>query len=148
MAHPTRWAESISGIGLCMCLTIYICLSVRHHFENDQYLCWRKEKEKVVKKEKNMEVVKEKEYCPREGVSSSGSPIFTLRNSQTGASTPPPKPQTPWPDAPPFPPPPLFTSPLLPPNQTPQYCATPAANWGFCGGCHCWGPVLPIWVAQ
>ena len=108
----------------------------------------RKEKEKVVKKEKNMEVVKEKEYCPREGVSSSGSPIFTLRNSQTGASTPPPKPQTPWPDAPPFPPPPLFTSPLLPPNQTPQYCATPAANWGFCGGCHCWGPVLPIWVAQ
>ena len=108
----------------------------------------RKEKEKVVKKEKNMEVVKEKEYCPREGVSSSGSPIFTLRNSQTGASTPPPKPQTPWPDTPPFPPPPLFTSPLLPPNQTPQYCATPAANWGFCGGCHCWGPVLPIWVAQ
>ena len=64
----------------------------------------RKEKEKVVKKEKNMEVVKEKEYCPREGVSSSGSPIFTLRNSQTGASTPPPKPETPWPDAPPFPP--------------------------------------------
>ena len=36
----------------------------------------RKEKEKVVKKEKNMEVVKEKEYCPREEVSSSGSPIF------------------------------------------------------------------------
>ena len=106
------------------------------------------EEEEVVKKGKNMEVVKEKEYCPREGVSSSGSPIFTLRNSQTGASTPPPKPQTPWPDAPPFPPPPLFTSPLLPPNQTPQYCATPAANWGFCGGCHCWGPVLPIWVAQ
>ena len=96
-------------------LTIYICLSVRHHFEDDQYLCWRKEKEKVVKKEKNMEVVKEKEYCPREGVSSSGSPIFTLRNSQTGASTPPSKPQTPWPDTPPSPPPPLFTS---QPNST------------------------------
>ena len=58
------------------------------------------EEEEVVKKEKNMEVVKEKEYGPREGVSSSGSPIFTLRNSQTGASTPPPKPQAPWPDAP------------------------------------------------
>ena len=34
------------------------------------------EEEEVIKKEKNMEVVKEKEYCPREGVSSSGSPIF------------------------------------------------------------------------
>ena len=29
--HPTGWAESISGIGLCM--------SVRHHFEYDHYFC-------------------------------------------------------------------------------------------------------------
>ena len=33
-AHPAGWAESISGIGLCFCLTGY----VRHHFEDDHYL--------------------------------------------------------------------------------------------------------------
>ena len=105
----------------------------------------RKEKEK----EENKEVVKDKEekYCPREGVPSSGSSIFTLRNSQTGISSPPSKPHTIRPDPPTFPSPPLFTPPFLLPHQTPPYCTTPAANWGFCGGCHCWGPVLPIWVA-
>ena len=130
-------------------------------------------KEKTTEKEEKKEVVKEKEekYCPREGVSSSGSHIFMLRNSQTGVSIPPSKPHTIGSDPPPFPPPTLFTPPFLPPHQTPQYCTTPAANWGFCGGCHCWGqscqsgssqsanqpiwvqsscwgPVLPIWVAQ
>ena len=30
-AHPTGWAESISGIG--------VCLSVRHHCEDDHYIC-------------------------------------------------------------------------------------------------------------
>ena len=107
-------------------------------------------KEKTTEKEENKEVVKanEENFCPREGILSSGSPIFTLRNSQTGVSIPPSKPHTIGPDPPPFPPPPLFTPPFLPPHQTPQYCTTPAANWGFCGGCHCWGPVLPIWVAQ
>ena len=107
-------------------------------------------KEKTIEKEANKEVVKknEEKFCPREGVLSSGSPIFTLRNSQTGVGIPPSKPHTIGPDPPPFPPPPLFTPPFLPPHQTPQYCTTPAAYWGFCGGCHCWGPVLPIWVAQ
>ena len=106
-------------------------------------------KEKTIEKEENKEVVKENEekFCPREGVLSSGSPIFTLRNSQTGISSPPSKPHTIRPDPPTFPSPPLFTPPFLLPHQTPQYCTTPAANWGFCGGCHCWGPVLPIWVA-
>ena len=89
---------------------------------------------------------KEEKYCPREGVPSSGSSIFTLRNSQTGISSPPSKPHTIRPGPPTFPSPPLFTPPFLPPHQTPPYCTT--ANWGFCGGCHCWGPVLAIWVAQ
>ena len=44
----------------------------------------------------------------------------------------------------------LFAPPFLTSHQTPQYCTTPAANWWFCPGlgCHCWGPVLPIWIAQ
>ena len=44
----------------------------------------------------------------------------------------------------------LFAPPFLTSHQTPQYCTTPAANWRFCGGLgfHCWGPVLPIWIAE
>ena len=30
-AHPTGWAESISGNG--------VCVDVRHHFEDDHYSC-------------------------------------------------------------------------------------------------------------
>ena len=42
----------------------------------------------------------------------------------------------------------LFAPPFLPSHQTPQYCTTPAANWRFCRVLGCWGPVLPIWIAQ
>ena len=31
-AHPTGWAESISGNGVCM----YVCMFVRHHFKDDE----------------------------------------------------------------------------------------------------------------
>ena len=116
-----------------------------------------KVKEEVVtkKEEKLEEVVKvevkeerEEVNCPGEGVPTSGSSIFTLRNSQSGANPPSSQSQSFGPAIPPFstPPPPLFTPPSIPLFQTPQYCQMPAANWGFCGGCHCWGPVLPIWV--
>ena len=110
-------------------------------------------KEMKTKEEENKEEaakvdVKEKEEksFPREGVPTSGSSIFTLRNSQSGAnptSTPPHS-------ISPFsvPPPPLFTPPFFPLFQTPQYCQMPAANWGFCGGCQCWGPVIPILAVQ
>ena len=88
--------------------------------------------------------------CPREGVSTSGSFNFTLRNSQSGANLPPSQPHSFGPEIPSFstPPPALFTPPSFPLFQTQQYCQTPAANWGFCGGCQCWGPVIPIWVTQ
>ena len=109
--------------------------------------------EVVIKEEKLEEVVKaevkeerEEVGCTKERVSSSGSSNFTLRNSQSGAnptSTPPHS-------ISPFsvPPPPLFTPPFIPLFQTPQYCQMPAANWGFCGGCQCWGPVIPILAVQ
>ena len=109
--------------------------------------------EVVIKEEKLEEVVKaevkeerEEVGCTKERVSSSGSSNFTLRNSQSGAiptSTPPHS-------ISPFsvPPPPLFTPPFFPLFQTPQYCQMPAANWGFCGGCQCWGPVIPILAVQ
>ena len=109
--------------------------------------------EVVIKEEKLEEVVKaevkeerEEVGCTKERVSSSGSSNFTLRNSQSGAnptSTPPHS-------ISPFsvPPPPLFTPPFFPLFQTPQYCQMPAANWGFCGGCQCWGPVIPILPVQ
>ena len=109
--------------------------------------------EVVIKEEKQEEVAKsevkeEKEevVCPREGVSTSGSSNFTLRNSQSGANPKSIKPHS----IPLFsvPPPPLFTPPFIPLFQTPQYCQMPAANWGFCGGCHCWGPVIPILAVQ
>ena len=105
-------------------------------------------------KEENEEeavVEKEDEFCPREGVSTSGSTIFTLRNSQSGVNNPSCNLNSAAPESSPFftPPPPLFTPPSSPPlHQTPQYCTMPAANWGYCGGCHCWGPVLPIWIPQ
>ena len=109
--------------------------------------------EVVIKEEKLEEVVKaevkeerEEVGCTKERVSSSGSSNFTLRNSQSGAnptSTPPHSISQ-------FsvPPPPLFTPPFSPLFQTPQYCQMPAANWGFCGGCQCWGPVIPILAVQ
>ena len=110
--------------------------------------------EVVIKKEEKLEEVakvevkeeREEVDCPRERVSSSESSIFTLRNSQSGAnptSTPPHS-------IPAFsvPPPTLFTPPFIPLFQTPQYCQMPAANWGFCGGCQCWGPVIPILAVQ
>ena len=31
-AHPTGWAESISGNGVCMC----VCVYVSHHFKDDE----------------------------------------------------------------------------------------------------------------
>ena len=110
--------------------------------------------EVVIKKEEKLEEVaevkvkeeKEEVVCPSEGVSTSGSSNFTLRNSQSVAN---PSSSHPLPIGPvmhPFsvPPPPLFTPHFIPCFQTPQYCQTPAANWGFCGGCQCWGPVIPI----
>ena len=110
--------------------------------------------EVVIKKEEKLEEVakvevkeeREEVDCPRERVSSSESSNFTLRNSQSGAnptSTPPHS-------IPAFsvPPPPLFTPPFIPLFQTPQYCQMPAANWGFCEGCCCWGPVIPILAVQ
>ena len=93
---------------------------------------------------------KEEKSCPREGVPTSGSSIFTLRNSQSDVKTPPSNPNITGPELSPFsvPPPPFFTPTFFPPHLTPQYCTTPVANWGYCGGCQCWGPVLPIWKAQ
>ena len=114
-----------------------------------------KVKEEVVtkKEEKLEEVVKvevkeerEEVNCPGEGVPTSGSSIFTLRNSQSGAN-----PTSTQPHSIPLlsvPPPPLFTPPFYPLFQTPQYCQMPAANWGYCGGCQCWGPVIPILAVQ
>ena len=105
--------------------------------------------EVVIKEEKLKEVAedevkveKEEVVCPREGVPTSGSSNFTLRNSQSVANPTFTRPHS----IPLFsiPPPPLFTPPFIPLFQTPQYCQMPAANWGFCGGCQCWGPVIPI----
>ena len=75
-------------------------------------------KEMKTKEEENKEEaakvdVKEKEEksCPREGVPTGRSSIFTLRNSQSGVKTPPSNPNTTGPELSPFsvPPPPLFT---------------------------------------
>ena len=103
--------------------------------------------EVVIKKEEKLEEVEVKEEreevdCPRERVSSSESSNFTLRNSQSGANPTSTQPHSISPFS--VPPPPLFTPPCFPLFQTPQYCQMPAANWGFCGGCRCWGPVIPI----
>ena len=110
--------------------------------------------EVVIKKEEKQEEVAKPEVrekreevdCPGEGVSTSGSSNFTLRNSQSGANPTSIKPHS----IPLFsvPPPPLFTPPFIPLFQTPQYCQMSAANWGFCGGCQCWGPVIPILAAH
>ena len=101
-------------------------------------------KEEKLKEVAKVEVKEEKEevVCPREGVPTSGSSNFTLRNSQSVANLTSTRPHS----IPLFsvPPPPLFTPPFIPLFQTPQYCQMPAANWGFCGGCQCWGPVIPI----
>ena len=109
----------------------------------------------TVKEEKEKEE-REEEVCPKKEVSSSGPTHLTLRSFPTGAN--PPSAQTPpssklhsiGPNISPFsvPPPPIFTPPFMPSFQAPQYCQTPVANWGLCGGCHCWGPILPIWVVQ
>ena len=88
--------------------------------------------------------------CPGEGVSTSGSSNFTLRSSQSGANLSSFQPSSIKPVISPFsvPPPPLFTPHYVPLSQTPQYCQMPAANWGFCGGCHCWGPIIPTCFVQ
>ena len=114
--------------------------------------------EVVIKEEKQEEVAKpevrekrEEMECPGEGVSTSGSSIFTLRNSQSGANPSTFQPPSIGPAISPFsvPPPPLFTPPhVVPLFQTPQYCQMPAANWGFCGGCQCWGPIIPTCFVQ
>ena len=114
--------------------------------------------EVVIKEEKQEEVTKpevreerEEMDCPGEGVSTSGSSIFTLRNSQSGANPSTFQPPSIGPAISPFsvPPPPLFTTPhIVPLFQTPQYCQMPAANWGFCGGCQCWGPIIPTCFVQ
>ena len=95
----------------------------------------KKEEEEVAKVEVKEE--REEVNCPGEGVPTSGSSIFTLRNSQSGVKTPPSNSNTTGPELSPFsvPPPPFFTPTFLPPHQTPQYCTTPVANWGYCGGC-------------
>ena len=114
--------------------------------------------EVVIKKEEKLEEVakvevkeeREEVDCPRERVSSSESSNFTLRNSQSGANLSSFQPSSIKPVISPFsvPPPPLFTPHYVPLSQTPQYCQMPAANWGFCGGCQCWGPVIPILAVQ
>ena len=105
-------------------------------------------KEEKLEEVAKVEVKEEREEvdCTRERVSSSESSIFTLRNSQSG-----PNPTSTQPHSIPafsVPPPPLFTPPFIPLFETPQYCQMPAANWGFCGGCQCWGPVIPILAVQ
>ena len=114
--------------------------------------------EVVIKEEKQEEIVvpevreERKEVdCSGEGVSSSGlSKASTLRNSQSGANPSTFKPSSTGPFISPFsvPPPPLFTPHVFPLFQTPQYCQMPAANWGFCGGCQCWGPIIPTCFVQ
>ena len=104
----------------------------------------KKEEEEVAKVEVKEE--REEADCPRERVPTSESSIFTLRNSQSGANPTSTQPHSISPFS--VPPPPLFTSPPFPLFQTPQYCQMPAANWGFCGGCRCWGPVIPILAVQ
>ena len=116
-------------------------------------------KEEVVIKEEMQEEVAKPEVreerkemdCPGEGVSTSGSSIFTLRNSQSGANSSTFQSPSIGPAFSPFsvPPPPLFTPPhLVPFFKTPQYCQMPAANWGFCGGCQCWGSIIPTCFVQ
>ena len=114
--------------------------------------------EVVIKKEEKLEEVakvevkeeREEVDCPRERVSSSESSNFTLRNSQSGANLSSFQPSSIKPVISPLsvPPPPLFTPHYVPLSQTPQYCQMPAANWGFCGGCHCWGPIIPTCFVQ
>ena len=104
----------------------------------------KKEEEEVAKVEVKEE--REEADCPRERVSTSESSIFTLRNSQSGANPTSTQPHSISPFS--VPPPPLFTAPFIPPFQIPQYCQMPAANMGFCGGCQCWGPIIPILAVQ
>ena len=108
---------------------------------------------KVEEMECTVKEEKEEEGSPRKEVLSSGPTHYTLRSFPTGANLPSTQPLTsskPQPEKSPFsvPPPPIFTPPSMPFFQAPQYCQTPAAIWGLCGGCHCWGTILPIWVAQ
>ena len=104
----------------------------------------KKEEEEVAKVEVKEE--REEADCPRERVPTSESSIFTLRNSQSGANPTSTQPHSTSPFS--VPPPPLFTAPFIPLFQTPQYCQMPAANMGFCGGCQCWGPIIPILAFQ
>ena len=93
---------------------------------------------------------KEEENYPKEKVSTGGSTTFTPRSSQTGDDFPSSQPHPHCPSVPPFsvPPAPLFTPTFIPLLPTPQFGQMPCANWGFCGGCHAWGTVFPMWVIQ
>ena len=133
--------------------------STKAELQEESTLPPLKVKEEVVIKEEKQEEVAKPEVkgersemdCPGEGVSTSGSSIFTLRNSQSGANPSTFQPPSIGPAISPFsvPPPPLFTPPhVVPLFQTPQYCQMPAANWGFCGGCQCWGPIIPTCFVQ
>ena len=117
--------------------------------------------ERVLKVEKEQEesvthkVKEEKEACFREGVSSSDSSNFKLRNSETEANPPSSQPLAQGPVQHPFPAPPpqFFAQPcffptFLAPNQILQFGQMPFANWVCCGACQTWGNVFPIWVTQ
>ena len=110
---------------------------------------------KVEKKGEDIEMhtvkeEKEEENYPKEKVSTGGSTLFTPRSSQTGGDFPSPQPHPHCPNVPPIPvpPAPLFTPTFIPLLPTPQFGQMPCANWGFCGGCHAWGTVFPMWVIQ
>ena len=109
---------------------------------------------KVEKRQKESIAAKVKEEKEdkagfKEGVPSSDSSFFTLRNSQTGAN--PTSSQTLAQG--PAPSPHIFTQPcflptFLAPTQSPQFGQMPVANWVCCGACQTWGHVIPMWVTQ
>ena len=107
--------------------------------------------EVMIKEEEKPKVREEREVvdCPGKGVSTSGSStLSTLRNSQSGANSSIFQPHSTGPVISPFsdPPPPLFPPYVI--FQIPQYCQMPAANWGVCGSCQCWGPIIPTCFVQ
>ena len=92
--------------------------------------------EVVIKEEKQEEVAKpevreEREDCPGEGVSTSGSSIFTLRNSQSGANPTSSPPHSISPFS--VPPPPLFTPPFSPFSRLHSIARCLLQTGGFVG---------------
>ena len=109
-------------------------------------------KKEEKKEDVAMSVVKEEKEevnCSREGVPSSESNHFTLRNLQAGANQPSsqPLPQG-RPPQPPSQAPPLLSSSFAPLLQTPKFCQMPAAYPVFCGACMTWGTVVPVLLVQ